>query len=329
MARDITRDVVRGLTVLEMETVNNSDWWLLGHADVNAHKITYADTVFPNFVFLSGMSPVSWKRGVSLVGLGLAYNGLGVLKSGRDYQPRYVGVLQRSGLAMAITGLLPSMCPRYQLALLGLWTAGTVLLAKNPKEPFATPQDTAQTKIDTAVFGSNSLYRPEYDPEGLLGALTTAVTAWLGYYYMHFYPEAGVKESLQLGGGLIAIGSALAITLPRFFPVSKPFWTPSFTFIAGGYSVLKYAAVSAALPYLPGPVKYVLTCLGRRTTEVFFSSAILQQVQRRWNLWDRAKTWLAQYIGVRGADLTLVMLNNALMAFLAVQYVKHGIRIKL
>uniref|UniRef100_A0A060TCY5 ARAD1D39380p n=1 Tax=Blastobotrys adeninivorans TaxID=409370 RepID=A0A060TCY5_BLAAD len=326
--RDLTRDVVRGLTVLEMETVNVSDRPIFNHAAVNDKSMTYADTVFPTFAFLAGMSPTPLSRGAGLVGLGLAYNSLQFIRirRGDRIKPRFVGVLQRTGLSAMLFNSFPSLCPRYPVLVTALWSVITIGLAKNKRHPFDAPENTAQTKIDSALFSDKSLYRPEYDPEGVLGSMMTAVSMWFGAYYAREKMTLG--DSAITGGTLIGVGSALAYFVPSFFPVSKPFWTPSFTLIAAGYSMIKYGAVAAAVPHLPEPVTYALSCMGRRSIEVFFSSALLHNVLGRWDLWNRLKAKLAEYVGMTAADLLMVGANNALMAFLATVYVKYGLRIR-
>ena len=42
----------------------------------------------------------------------------------------------------------------------------------------------------------------------------------------------------------------------------------------------------------------------------------------------KAKACLTKKVGPRLADFTLVGANNALMVFLAIQYVKYGLKIK-
>jgi predicted acyltransferase len=325
--RDITLDVVRGLTVFEMETVNNSDWSVFDHASVESKTITYADTIFPTFSFLSGMHPMPVQRGLALVGLGLAHGSLSVIQKGKDFTPRYVGVLQRHGLANMIFNATPKYCT-YDFPILAtsLWTILTVGLAKNPCDPLAKPEDSAQTKIDKTFFPEKSLYIPSYDPEGLLGSLTTAVTIWLGSWYAT--SKFSVEKSAVIGVGSITAGYVLSALLPKYFPISKPYWSPSFALIAGGWSILKCVAVSQAVPFLPECVVYGLTCLGKRSIEVFFSSALLQSVLGRWSLWQKAKACLTKKFGPRLADFTLVGANNALMVFLAIQYVKYGLKIK-
>ncbi|ANB14762.1 hypothetical protein AWJ20_2369 [Sugiyamaella lignohabitans] len=328
--RDLTRDIVRGLTVLEMETVNLTNT-CLNHASIEDKSITYADTVFPTFTFLSGMSYTPWRRSACLVGLGLAYNSISVIYRGNSFQPRFLGVLQRTGLSSLLfnAGVSPNSDIRYfgyPVVATGLWTIVSTLLADDSSHPFADPSTSAQTKIDTFVFSSHSLYKKEYDPEGLLGCVMTSVTMWLGSWYIS--SKLSPIESLLTGGSLASLGILLSKAFPQYVPISKPYWSPTFTLVAGGYSIVKYSLIELAIPYLPDFISYGLECLGRRSIEVYFSSAILHSILHKFGVDSFVKSKLAKYIGERGSDLAYVSLSNAFMILAAVQFVEHGIRLR-
>lgn len=76
VARDLTRDVVRGLSTLEMEFVEASDNSWFKHHSSSMSGISYADTIFPAFAFIGGESPRTWYRSIGLIGLGLGFNTL-------------------------------------------------------------------------------------------------------------------------------------------------------------------------------------------------------------------------------------------------------------
>jgi predicted acyltransferase len=322
--RDITRDLVRGLNVLEMETVNLTET-VLGHASIEDKSITYADTVFPTFAFLAGMSPTPWHRNVSYVGLGLVYNSFAVIYKGTDYEPRYVGVLQRTGLSSLLYNAFPAVTPVFPAVTTAVWYGLSILLAKDRSDPFAAPEDSAQTYIDTTVFDPRSLYTRQFDPEGLLGTLMTSVSIWMGAWYAS--SKLSARDSLIAGMSSISAGFALARLFPKYAPISKPYWSPTFTLIAGGVSIVKYAAVGLIAPHLPEQVAYGLSCVGRRSLEVYFSSALLHSVLRRLGVDCWFKSTLGEYIGPVGADLTYTGISNAIMVALAVLYVEKGVRL--
>src|SRR5690349_14629008 len=99
MPRDPARDVVRGLTALEMTFVNVSGLRWTDHSPYIG-QITYADTIFPCFAFLSGMSPTPIRRSLGLVGIGLSLNTVSAFANGKAV--RIPGVLQRLGLASLV-----------------------------------------------------------------------------------------------------------------------------------------------------------------------------------------------------------------------------------
>lgn len=331
------RDAVRGLTVLEMESVNLSKTMLF-HAPIGCNHITYADTIFPGFVFLAGMSPCSWRRSVGLMGLGLAYNSVGIIGYGvnyKDYQPRYLGVLQRTGLSLLIlNGLVDNVIPEryYPAVITSTWLLLTTFLAKDKANPLAIAEYSAQTSIDTAVFSPYSLYRKEYDPEGLLGALTTSLNVWAGRYIAqqandYLNPSNDFKQSSMLGLGCMAVGTILSRVFPRHVPLSKPYWTPTFALVSGGFTLIKYSAVAKLLPYLPGFISHGLECLGRRSIEIYFTSALLHNLLRGTGISSWIRRRLTELVGARVADIVCVCSSNVLMTILATQYVKYGIRL--
>lgn len=328
MVRDVTRDVVRGLNILEMELVNESDWSLLSHAEIGDKTITYADTVFPTFAFLAGMSSTPARKSVGLIGLGIAFNAIPIIYNPKNFKLRPLGVLQRTGLASLIYNAAKNTKYPYlfSVAATALWYGLSVILSRDWSDPFKTPEGSAQTYIDEKIIGQSRLYKPEYDPEGLLGSLTTAITLDFGNKFAS--EILTLPQSLAVGVIAITSGFVLSKLFPKKLPMSKPYWTPSFVLAAGGFSIVKYACVAAAVPYLPEPVQYVLTCLGRRSLEVYLSGGLLLSVANKFGLWKKLKSKLVDILGPRAGDLTICSLWQGLLAGLAVAYVKYGIKVK-
>jgi predicted acyltransferase len=60
---------------------------------------------------------------------------------------------------------------------------------------FWPAQCTAQTRLDYASFGSQHMYAPDYDPEGLLSTVTTAViTVCAGSFRLQGMEEADIRD---------------------------------------------------------------------------------------------------------------------------------------
>ncbi len=111
---------------------------------------------------------------------------------------RIFGVLQRIAMAYVIAGLValwlrkPS---KIMIAIGGLFILYTGILVIFGEEPGPfTLEGTISRKIDVALLGDNHVYhgysfasgeRAAFDPEGILGGLTAACTALLGYLIGH------------------------------------------------------------------------------------------------------------------------------------------------
>jgi len=282
MPRDCTRDVVRGLTSLEMTFVNVSSLRWTSHSGYIGHT-TYADTIFPCFAFLSGMSPAPARRNLGLIGIGL---GLHTLSATVNRKPvvRVPGVLQRLGVASLIANepCFAVLRCYHGAPLVILWYAITLLGASkiSANNPLAHPDyagadaaGIAQTRIDRLLFGDR-LLAPSFDPEGLLGCLTTAVSMLVGRSFEE-QKELPASQKIMTGIGMIAAGEALHLMLPKFAPISKGLWTPSFLLVTSGVSILKYLVIENVHPYLPAAVRNLLEAVGKRSLETYAISTLL------------------------------------------------------
>ncbi|KAH8892712.1 hypothetical protein GQ53DRAFT_745795 [Thozetella sp. PMI_491] len=333
MSRDPVRDVVRGLTSLEMTFVNASGLWWTSHSPY-VGQITYADTIFPCFAFLSGMSPTPVRRSLGLVGVGLGLNALVAVTHGKPV--RIPGVLQRLGLASLIANAPESAFLRktYGLPLVGLWYGVTLAGASetNRSNPLAHPDyaaadaaGTAQTRIDQLFFGSR-IYKPSYDPEGLLGSLTTAVSMLVGQLFVEA-SDLDIWHKAAVALGAIATGETLHGLLPKYAPISKSLWTPSFVLVSSGVSILKYLAVEAGLPYLPAGVQGLLQAVGRRSLEVYIVSTILTVLlgmAKRQPTGAKSLSWLESVVGSGVADFLTTSTLTAIVAASAKLMVSQG-----
>jgi predicted acyltransferase len=332
--RDPARDALRGLNALEMTFVNISKLQWTAHSPY-VGQITYADTIFPCFAFLSGMSPTPTRRSVGLVGLGLGLETVSAFANGRAI--RIPGVLQRLGVASIIANepSLAFLHKFYGLPLIGLWSAISLLGSSSsvnplahPDFPSADPLDTAQTKIDKFLFGSR-LHRPTFDPEGLLGALTTAVSMLVGQVFSQ--SNFSTTERLVGSISMIALGEALHFSIPKYAAISKSLWTPSFVLVTSGCSILKYLSVEILLPYLPSTIRSMLEATGKRSLEVYFLSYLLSvalQYGGSESIWSRALAGLEIRVGKSYSDFILSLGLAGLMAASASFLVSQRLRLQ-
>lgn len=322
-ARDPTRDTMRGITLLEMSFVNICSVPWTNHAGY-IDQPAYADLVFPCFAFLAGMSKTPPRRSVTLVGLGVSLN---VLSAFLNNEPiRMLGVLQRLGIASGIANSVPNAG-----VLISLWYAVSLSLGNavnpfaHPALPQADPANTAQTRIDH-IFVGDRIYTPTYDPEGLLGSLTTAISMLVGRQMVHML----AVPKLVVASSMIISGEALHVYLPKYAPISKSLWTPSFVLVTSGITIFKLVLVEQALPFLPDPVTSVLQALGQRSLEIYLFSAIVElclQNGGHKSVWFVVMAKLEPFFGRTFADLSMSFTFTATMALTAVLLVRSKLRL--
>ncbi len=227
---------------------------------------TLYDTIFPLFLFLAGTSftysiasqrkhhystgriygKIALRTGI-LILLGLIYNGLLDL----DFATlRFPSVLGRIGLAWGIAAVIYiNSTKMVRIVLCAAILIGYGLLISLVPSP-AYSGDFSTLTINNNIVGyvdslimPSHLYRPNFDPEGLLSTIPAVVTALLGMLsgdIVRSLRHSGVMKVILLS----AIGVGLLLTgilLEPIMQVNKSLWTPTFTLIAGGYSFLIFA----------------------------------------------------------------------------------------
>ena len=266
--RLLSLDVFRGLTIALMVLVNTPGSWSHVYAPflhAKWHGCTLTDLVFPNFVFIVGVSMAFslskytasnsqllkgpafrkiLKRTILIFLVGLALNWFPFYHI-NIADLRFYGVLQRIALAY---GLAASLCvllpPKHWLsAAIGLALAywGILVLGADAGAAF-TLEGNLKRAIDLATVGENHMYGGfgiPFDPEGLIGLISTAATALLGAYAGHVIKSQptkldAVKRLLLLGVLLIVAGQLSNL----WIPINKPLWTSSYVMYAGGIAAM-------------------------------------------------------------------------------------------
>lgn len=241
------------LTRLERQT-HHVDW----------HGFTLWDGVFPLFLFLAGASlPLSFakrraagatrarlarhalRRGLTLVALGVLYNGLLAF----DFATlRYASVLGRIGLAwMVAAWLVLFLSVRAQVVaaaaiLVGYWAALTFVPVPGQGAPSLAPGQTLVDWVDRALVPGR-LHRGVRDPEGLAGTLPAVVTALAGSWAGRRLARPDLAPAARSAG--LAVAGVAALLLGwlwhPWFPVNKNLWTSSFVLVTAGGSALLLA----------------------------------------------------------------------------------------
>lgn len=265
--RYLALDVLRGITIAAMITVNNPGSWAhiyppLEHS--SWHGCTPTDLIFPFFLFVVGVSMffsfskygntlnrqslirVS-KRTVLIFAIGIFLNSFP--QWSKDFSHlRIMGVLQRIALVYGIASLIVLSVEKKQLYYIGsviLLLYWGIIFFFGTGDPYSL-QGNATIPFDTTILGENHLYKGfgiRFDPEGLLSTLPAIVTAILGYLagsLIKGTEKSKVPFSLMISG-LIAIIAGLV--WGQFFPINKPLWTSSYVLYAGGLASLVLAGL--------------------------------------------------------------------------------------
>ena len=239
------------------------DCWLnlqMTHVDWNG--LRHHDTIFPLFLFISGMTfPFSlaaskakgksnkrifWKtvlRGLILCLLGLVYNGI------FELEPtfRIPSVLARIGLAWMFAAWLFMACGwKWRAVIAAVILIGYNLLLLIPAPDAAgagslTMEGNIVGYVDRVLMPKHLLKPGVFDPEGLLSTFPAIVTAMLGQFTGEFVKDSACKRKTLWMVVAAAVLLAVGLVWSLWFPINKKIWTSSFTLVVGAYSVGLFA----------------------------------------------------------------------------------------
>jgi predicted acyltransferase len=266
--RLISLDVFRGLTMAAMVIVNNPGDWSsvyapLLHAEWDGWTPT--DLVFPFFLFIVGVSitlsrkTASWgsivRRAAIIFALGLFLNGFPRFDLATWRIP---GVLQRiavcylvaAALYRVMRGALPAQPYRVAIRLTLLALAFcvayfTIMMTVPPPGGVAgdlSPEGNLGAYIDRTLMAGH-LWKPRWDPEGLLSTLPALATALFGVVaglWIGSSASSPGKVSGLLAAGVV--GVALGYAWNPFFPINKALWTSSYAVFTAGAACLLLGA---------------------------------------------------------------------------------------
>jgi len=219
----------------------------------------FYDFIFPLFLFIAGVSmAIALPRRLEREGHAAAVRHLleralilcvlGVIISGglRDgwEKIRWLGVLQRIGIASAAAGLFSLWLGwRGLAAAVVTLLVGYCLLLGLVPVPGIGAGDFAEGRNLTNYLDSIWLpgrkYDGDHDPEGLLSTLPAIATALLGILAGKWI-TSGAAASRKVIGLIVAgvVMIALGWAWHPFFPVVKKLWSSSFVLVAGGWSAV-------------------------------------------------------------------------------------------
>jgi len=262
--RLISLDAFRGLTIGGMILVNNPGSWShvyppLRHADW--HGWTPTDLIFPFFLFIVGVSmSLSFARRAglgeargklyrkiarrSLLILGLGWF-LHLFPYFRFSTMRIPGVLPRIALCFFFGSLIYlnlTVKERAVAVVLGLavyWLAMKLFPVPGYGAGILEYRGNLCGYIDTQLLAGH-LYKPTFDPEGLLSTIPAVATTLLGALagdWLRSKKSIFEKTACLLAGG--AVLTAAGLILQPFFPINKQLWSPTYVlFTAGAAAIL-------------------------------------------------------------------------------------------
>ena len=265
--RIVSVDIFRGLTIALMILVNTPGTWEavyppLRHADW--HGYTPTDLVFPFFLFIVGTSivfayknkqpgPAVYRkivvRTLKLIGLGLF---LGAFLVTAPFilpfeEIRFPGVLQRIGVVFFAASILylnfnwKVLLGIATTILLGYWIWMGFILLEGQAPTFDRAANNWANYIDLNILGTH-MYKPDYDPEGLLSTLPSIVSALLGVFTgLLLVGERAEKtrSMILMGVGMLVLGYLWDLV----FPINKALWSSSFVLVTAGWANLVLALI--------------------------------------------------------------------------------------
>lgn len=297
--RFIPLDILRGITIALMITVNTPGSWAhvyspFLHAEWNGCTLT--DLVFPFFLFIVGaaiyfsfrkydyqinsaVAKKVVKRMFLIFLIGLALNAFPFV--GRDYDKlRIMGVLQRIGLAYGLGAFAILLIKDARqllifsvVVLLAYWG---IMYWGMPSDPYGLETNFGR-QIDLTVLGANHMWHGKeiaFDPEGLLSTLPSVVSVIAGFLSIRWIldKEFTWGKTLIFGGVLLIIGWLWGMV----FPINKSLWTSSYVVFTTGWAVISLGVIHAmAKSDLFQKIMHPFVILGSNPLFIFILSIVV------------------------------------------------------
>lgn len=298
-------DVFRGLTVAAMVIVNNpGDWnavyWPLLHAEW--HGWTPTDLIFPFFLFIVGVAmplgrerswPTILRRSAVIFALGLFVSGFPFF---RVATWRIPGVLQRIALCyLAGASLLRStrgvspLARKWIIAgaavacLVAYWILLTLVPVPGGTAGDLTGEGNLGAWLDRRLMPGH-LWRPGWDPEGLLSTIPAIATTLLGMLAGWRLTSAaagreGPSTTIRVLVAWGVAGAVLGLAWHTVFPINKSLWTSSYAIFTSGLAAIGLAAcywwVDVNDTALRRRLTEPIVALGRNALLLFVLSGLL------------------------------------------------------
>lgn len=301
--RLISLDVFRGITIAAMIVVNNPGSWQhvyppLLHAEW--HGWTPTDLIFPFFLFIVGVSlslALSHRKNqggsqgiyLKIVRRSLILFSLGLLLSlfpRFDFAAlRIPGVLQRIALCYLFASLLFMWTERKARVgvIVGLLVGYWLILKYVPVPGYGAGilefEGNLCGFLDAKLLAGH-LYKPGFDPEGILSTFPALATVLLGTLVGDGLRQQTSRTKIFLG--LLSAGSALSVLglwWHPYFPINKQLWTSSFVLFTVGMAILSFSVCYGVVELAKfRKWAFPFLVLGTNAILVFVGSGLLARV---------------------------------------------------
>lgn len=259
--RLLSLDVFRGMTIVGMILVNspgnNTAYSWLEHSQWNG--CTFADLVFPFFLFIVGVSlayafskrlefgGITPQLFVKIVQRTCIIFILGLILNGFPHYDlstlRFFGVLQHIAACYFLAAILfLTTSLRVQAVifvglLIGYWLIMTWVPVPGYGVGNLTPDGNLAAYIDRSLLAGH-LYHETYDPEGILSTIPALATTLLGNLTGGWLLSK-YRPPIKVLGMVVAATAALALgwIWSFWFPINKNLWTSSFVLWTGGLAL--------------------------------------------------------------------------------------------
>ena len=291
---------------------------VLQHADW--HGLALADMIFPGFLFCAGASlPLSlshravsstrtglslhilWRAG-ALIALGVVLNAIPAAVWGHLRLP---GILQRIGLCYGLAGAFclaigrksdsdfsMKMWPVVVTTAIVLSAYAAMLLLWNTPGCVNGCFDQVNALpavVDRAIFtpefmwqyGTDKSGAVTYDPEGLLSTLGALGNVLVGVMTALYIRRDGLSKALP---GIVMLGLTLFVfgaALDAQMPIIKKIWTPSFTLVSAGVSLIAFSLLALIADVLKARAwAYPIRIFGSNATLAFVGISLIDVVMQ-------------------------------------------------
>jgi predicted acyltransferase len=314
--RLISVDAFRGLTIAAMILVNNPASWSYVYPPLRHavwHGWTPTDLIFPFFLFIVGVSmSLSFsrrreagrsvsslygkiiQRSATIFAIGLF---LHLFPRFRFATMRIPGVLQRIAVCFLIGALIylnTKTRPRIVLSLAvlaGTWALMTFVPVPGFGPGVLEAKGSLAGFIDAKLLAGH-IYKPDFDPEGILSTLPAIITVLLGTLAGDWLrtPRTNFRKMLGifLTGILLTVAGLL---LHPYFPINKQLWTSTFVIFTAGMALIVFGVCYILIEVMRVKTwAYPFLVLGTNAITVFAGSTLMVKILLLIKISDAGKT---------------------------------------